>query len=51
MTTAEHVTVTELLNVAQTTGNTLVPIGVERIERQRDAGITARVDLGTVKHW
>lgn len=37
--------VTELLHIAQPTGDPAVAVGVERVEVQRDAGVAAGVHL------
>ena len=48
-TAAEILTVTDFLDVAKTTGNTAIAVGVKCIEVQGHSRITAGVDLVTVK--
>ena len=44
-------TVFDLLNVAQTAGDTFVAVGVERIEVERNSGVAAGVDFALVQDW
>lgn len=46
---AQRLTVTNLLDIAQAAGNTAVTVGIESVEVDGDAGITAGVDLVAIQ--
>lgn len=46
---AERLTVTDLLDVAQTAGDTLIAVGVECVEVETDTGVAAGVHLTSVQ--
>ena len=46
---AQRLTITDLLDIAQAAGNAAVTVGIECVEVDGDAGIAARVDLVAIQ--
>src|SRR5699024_2416911 len=48
---AQRLTVTDLLQVVQATGNPLIAIGIERIKVDARPAVYTAVNLGSVQDW